>query len=183
MRTPTSRGWRLARAGVFAVAASLLAALGHVLAGGGLPDPAVLITVTVFLGGSLSGFTGGRRTGLQIVAALLASQLAFHLTFSLAAHPTAGEPAGVGEPARMIALHVLAAVAVGWLMTAGESTLFRLFAALHRALLSTARRPPVGLAPHWTACVPAGVVGLRASSTELSAGSWRGPPRSSSRDG
>jgi hypothetical protein len=181
--TPTSRGWRLVRAGVFAVVATQLAALGHLLAGGALPDPAVLLTVTVFLGGSLSGFTGGRRTGPQIVAALLASQLAFHLTFSLTAHPMAGESGGLVEPAGMVAFHLLAAVAAGWLMTAGESTLFRLFAALHRALLTAVRVPPVGLAPHWTARVPAGVAGLQASFTELSAGSRRGPPRSVLRHG
>ncbi len=188
VRTPTSSGWRLVRAGIFAVIATELAALGHMMAGGTLPDPAVLMTVAVFLGGSVSGFTGRRRTGPQILAAVLASQLAFHLAFSLTAGPTTGHempshdllthglPAHAGGSTAMVALHVLAAMATSWLMTGGESSLFRLFAALHRVLLDVVRTLPVALTPSWTALVPAGAAGLQPSVAELSAGSRRGPP-------
>ncbi len=176
------------RAGLFAVIATLLAALGHLLAGGALPDPVVLVTVTVFLGGSVSGFTGRRSTGPQILAAMLTSQLAFHLAFSLMATPMAGHgmaghgmasgglPAGTGESAGMVAFHVVAALATSWVMTGGESSLFRLFAALHRVLLDAVRTPPVALSPGWTALVPAAAAGLQLSVAELSAGSRRGPP-------
>jgi len=51
----TSTRWRLLRAGVFALVATQLAALGHVVGGGQLPDPAMLLTIGIFLGGSLSG--------------------------------------------------------------------------------------------------------------------------------
>lgn len=163
------------RAGVFAVVATHLAALGHLMAGGALPDPAVLATVTVFLGGSLSGFTGRRRTGPQIIGALLISQFAFHLAFSLTAHPMAAEH-GVGA-GRMFAFHVLAALAAGAVMAGGESALFRLFAALHRVLLAATPPPPIGLSPRWTALIPTGSVGLRQSPGVLSAASRRGPPR------
>ena len=175
--TPTSRRWRLFRAGIFALVATQLAALGHLMAGGAVPDGAQLITVTVFLGGSVSGFGHRRRNTPQIVGALLASQLAFHLAFALTAHSETTEPAMGAGAGRMVAFHVLAAVVAGWVMAAGESTLFRLFSALHRVLLVAAPRPAIGLSPGWTALVPEGTVGIRLSACELSAGSRRGPPR------
>ncbi len=180
MQTPTSPGWRLLRAGVFAVVATQLAALGHLMAGGALPDPVVLLTLTVFLGGSLSGLAGRRRSGPQILGALLASQLAFHFALSLTAHPMTVNPTtGTGGGAGwMVAFHAVAAVVAAWVMTGGESMLFRLFAALHRALVVLPVAPPILLSPGWTALLPAGTVGVRVSTGGLSAASRRGPPRS-----
>ena len=172
MREPTSARWRLLRAGIFALVATQLAALGHVMGGGRLPDPATLLTIGVFLGGSLSGLCTSKRGGPQIFAALVASQLLFHLAFQVTLHHT--EPVDAG---RMLMFHLFSALAAAWLMTGGESTLFRLFAALHRVIAAPPSAPAaVELAPTWVAVVTDGgqVVRLRAGA--LSLPSRRGPP-------
>ncbi len=136
----------------------------------------MLVTVTVFLGGSLSGFARRSRTGPQILGALLASQLAFHLAFSLTAHPMARESGIGGGAERMIAFHVVGAVVASWVMASGESTVFRLFAALHRVLLIAPTAPTVGVFPSWTALIPTGTGGVGPSAADLSTASRRGPP-------
>lgn len=136
----------------------------------------MLVTVTVFLGGSLSGFARRSRTGPQILGALLASQLAFHLAFSLTAHPMARESGIGGGAERMIAFHVVGAVVASWVMASGESTVFRLFAALHRVLLIAPTAPTIGVFPSWTALIPTGTGGVGPSAADLSTASRRGPP-------
>jgi hypothetical protein len=178
VHAPTSTGWRILRASVFAVLATQLAVLGHVMGGGHLPDPAVLLTIAVFLGGSLSGLAARRRNGAQIFAVLAASQLVFHIAFAVTA-THAGH--GAGDPLdapRMLAFHLFAALAATALMAGGESTLFRLFAALHRVLVRTRLAPPVVLAPAWTAVITGGSGGVRLRSGELTRVSRRGPPLS-----
>lgn len=172
VRTPTTTGWRLFRATVFALVATYLAALGHVAGGGHLPDPAVLLTVAVFLGGSVSGLATRHRTGPQILGMLMASQVLFHLLFQLTAHHS--EPTVTGK---MLAFHLLAGLIAAALMAGGESALFRLFAAIRRAISSLRLRAWVDVALSWTALIfdDAGEPRLRAA--ELSLGSRRGPPR------
>src|SRR6478735_5757503 len=100
---PTTPGWRLFRGSVFAVIATYIAALGHAAGGGHLPDPAVLGTIAVFLGGSISGLATRRRGLGQILGLLIASQVVFHLVFQLTAHHTDAVDLG-----RMLAFHLLA---------------------------------------------------------------------------
>ncbi len=176
VQAPTSTGWRIFRASVFAVLATQLAALGHVMGGGLLPDPAVLLTIGVFLGGSLSGLASRRRTGAQIFAVLAASQLVFHLAFAVTATHAGHGADGPLDTPRMVAFHLFAALAASALMAGGESTLFRLFAALHRVLVRARLIRPVVLAPAWTAVITNGSGGLRLRSGELSLVSRRGPP-------
>lgn|GEM_PF-1107524 len=179
VQAPTSTGWRLFRACVFAVVATQLAALGHVLAGGTLPDMTVLITVTVFLGGSLSGLATRRRPGWQIFLALVASQLVFHLAFVATVQhtdaPADGMPGGLTTE-RMVVFHLLAAIAAAWLMAGGESMLFRLFAALHRVRLPAPRSLIVGVGPAWTAVISGDVCGRLLQTRLGSLLSRRGPP-------
>lgn len=176
VQAPTNNGWRIFRASVFAVLATQLAALGHVLGGGSLPDPAVLITVAVFLCGSLSGLVKTRRTGLQIFAVLAASQLVFHAVFAVTADH-AGHPSGSSSvTAAMLLFHLFAALATAAVMAGGESTLFRLFAALHRVLVPAPLIQVVQAAPSWTAVMTGGCGGLRLRSGELSPLTRRGPP-------
>ncbi|MEP6561707.1 MAG: hypothetical protein ABJD68_11640 [Nakamurella sp.] len=172
--TPTSTSWRLFRAGAFAVIATQLAALGHLLGGGQLPDPAILLTVTVFLGGSLSGLATKRRSGWQIFAGMVASQLVFHAAFQLAGHSHGAQ--SVLPTGGMLAFHLVAAALTAALMANGESMLFRLFAALHRVLAPAPIRTIVALAPDWTVVIigDAGDAFLRTAVT--SAVSRRGPP-------
>lgn len=176
VQAPTSNGWRIFRASVFAVLATQLAALGHVLGGGQLPDPAVLLTIAVFLGGSLSGLATRRRTVGQIFIVLAASQVVFHLAFAVTAtHAGHGAGSPLDGP-RMLAFHLVAALAASALMAGGESTLFRLFGALHRVLLRVRPLRPVVLAPAWTAVITGSSGGVRLRSGELSLVSRRGPP-------
>lgn len=181
MPAPTTTRWRLLRAGIFAVVAGQLAALGHVLGGGRLPDLAVLITVTVFLGGAISGLADRRRTGPQIFGMLVLAQFAFHTVFLLTTGHTAHADLPVGGlsvlgAGPMLAFHLIAALATSWLLTGGESALFRLCAALRRVLLPARRVPPVSLAPAWTAMVTGGAGAVRLWAGELSLISRRGPP-------
>jgi len=161
------------RASVFALVAGYLAALGHMLGGGHLPDPAVLLTVAVFIGGSVSGLAVRRRTGPQIFTVLVASQFVFHLMFALTAHHPA--PIDLG---RMLVFHFCAAFAAAALMAGGESTLFRLFWALSRALSPSRPRQCVGVALRWTALIFAEVGHRRMRAVELSLNARRGPPKS-----
>lgn len=176
VQAPTTNGWRIFRASVFAVLATQLAALGHALGGGSLPDPAVLITVTVFLGGSLSGLARNRRTGPQIFAVLVVSQLAFHAVFAVTAEHAGHAGTGSTITAAMLAFHLFAALATSILMAGGESTLFRLFAALHRALVPALPIQVVQMAPGWTAVITGGSGGLRLRAGELLPLVRRGPP-------
>ena len=174
MVTPTSTRWRFFRAGVFAVVATWLAALGHVLGGGRLPDLSVVLTVTIFLGGSLSGLASRMRSGRQIFCVLLVSQLLFHVAFQLTAHSHAAES---WLPTRQLLLfHLVAATLTSVLLADGESTLFRLFAALHRALAPARIRPVVGLAPQWTAVITGGAGGALLENAVAAGVSRRGPP-------
>ena len=78
----------------------------------------------------------------------------------------------------MLAFHLFAALAAAALMAGGESTLFRLFAALHRVLVRHRLAQPVLLAPGWTAVITGGSGGVRLRSGELCQVSRRGPPLS-----
>ena len=151
MPDPTTTRWRLLRGTVFAVLAGQLAALGHLLGGGALPDPAVLITVTVFLGGAVSSLARRRRTGPQILGMLVLSQVVFHAVFLLTAghavHPGRPEDSISVGAAQMVAFHLIAALATSWLLTSGEGTLFRLFGALRR-VLAAGQRKGLGLRLH-----------------------------------
>jgi len=168
----TSTRWRLVRAFVFALVATQLAALGHVMGGGHLPDPAMLLTIGVFLGGSLSGAATRRRTLPEIFAVLVASQLLFHLAFQVTVHHASSVDTG-----RMLVFHLFAALAASWVMANGESTLFRLFAALHRVILMPTRgRPAIELAPTWPAVITGGGQVQRLRAGALSLPSRRGPP-------
>lgn len=179
MPTPTSTRWRLFRASVFAVIAAGLAALGHALAGGGLPDPAVLLTVTVFLGGAVSSLASSRRTGPQIFAMLVLSQLVFHVLFEVTATHAQHSGGVAVDTGSMLAFHLAAALATSWLLTCGESTLFRLFAALRRVLHPARRALAVPCTPSWTALVAADNASARLRAGELSLISRRGPPSTS----
>ena len=158
------------RAAVFTVITSLLAAMGHVQGGGHLPDPAVLVTVAVVVGGSLSGSADRRRNGPEIVVALLTSQVVFHLLFTLGPH---GESYRAAP--QMVGFHLLAGLASAWVMTVGERSLFHLVATLHRAVVDSLDRPRIAWALLWTVLI-AGPSGRRNGAPMPGGVSHRGPP-------
>lgn len=180
MPDPTTTRWRLIRGTAFAVLAGQLAALGHHLGGGALPDPAVLMTVTLFLGGAVCSLARRRRTGPQILGMLLLSQVVFHAAFLLTADHSghAGQPVTGGSvgAAQMLAFHLIAALATAWLLTRGEDTLFRLFAAMRRVLTNGPRILVVPPLPGWTVSVGDGSGAAKLRAGELSLISRRGPP-------
>ena len=173
MVTPTSGSWRLLRASCFAVVATQLAALGHLLGGGQLPDLSILLTVTVFLGGSLAGLAKRRRTTWQIFAGMVASQFVFHAAFQLTTHVHETQSWVPSGP--MVTFHLAAALLTAMLLANGDSMLFRLFAALHRVLVPARIRIIVAVAPGWTAVI-SGDAGGRLLQTAVSAVPRRGPP-------
>lgn len=171
MQAPTTPGWRLLRGGVFALVATQLAALGHATGGGSLPDPAALLTVAVFVGGSVAALATRRRSWLQICGVLSASQLLFHLAFLLTTHHS-----GPVDTGRMLAFHALAAVLAASALTGGESALFRLYNALRRALSPARVTAVVCLPPGWTVLI-APDAGLRLlCDGALTRHRRRGPP-------
>jgi len=166
------------RASVFAVVAVHLAALGHALAGGGLPDPAVLLTVTLFVGAAVASLATQRRTGPQILGMMILSQLAFHAVFEVTA-THAGHVAATAtvDTGQMLAAHLAAALATSWLLTGGESALFRFWATLSRVLVRRPRIIVVPALPTWTVLIDDGTGALRLLAGDLSLISRRGPPR------
>jgi len=155
---------------MFAALATSLAALGHVTAGGHAPDPAILIVAAALVAASVSGLAERRLSGLQITAMLAASQVCFHLLFEVTAHQS-----GSVDVARMVSFHLFAAAASAWMMTVGESALFRLFAALHRLIVRLNPSSPVQLGPSWTALL-ADRRAPRFHQAQAACVSRRGPP-------
>jgi hypothetical protein len=140
MTGPLSPRWRGLRSTVFAVVAALMAALGHAIAGGGFPDAAALLSTAAVVGGSVSGLARRRRTAAGIFGVLLASQVAFHLTFVVAGH----EHHAV-DLTRMIGFHLAAAAIAALVMARGEAALFVLLSWLDRlvpTLVAAIPAPP-----------------------------------------
>lgn len=137
---PTSATWRRLRAGLFAVVAALLAALGHLVGGGALPDLAALLTATAVVAPVAGGLARRQRGYPAILGVLALSQGLFHLLFGLTGHgghamPMAGALSGpLPDPmsARMLALHLVSAALTALVLTRGEAAVFRLSAVLRR---------------------------------------------------
>ena len=173
---PTSFRWRLLRSAAFAVVAAQLAALGHLVGGGGSPDPAVLLVGAATVGAVATGLTRSRRSWSAIFGVLVACQLGFHLLFSVDVHDmAAGRSMVPADPVRMLTFHLIAAAVSALVLAKGEAGLFLLFAALRRYVRSATTPIVVDLPPSWT-------VSLRHSFAPrpvgalLSTSPRRGPP-------
>lgn len=152
-----TRGWvRLARAGVLGGASLFLATAGHVIGGGALPGPGMLIV----LGGVLalvSVSLTSRRLRFGLLFSLLTiEQTALHFVLHAASGVSAcaevmpghtmattsicgGSPATSGTDSWMMLVgHALALLATAWLLSAGERWLWRL---VERAYRRAAVRP------------------------------------------
>lgn len=145
MTLPTTPHWRALRSATFALVTAYLAALGHVVGGGGLPDLAPLLLAGVLIGGMVSGLAHDRRSTGQIFGLMAASQVAFHLLFEVTAHAGRDHL----DLIRMAVFHLLAAVCATAVLASGEDTLFRLFAALTRVVLRNLPPAPVAVTPTW----------------------------------
>jgi hypothetical protein len=114
---------------VFATAAALLAVTGHVLGGGGLPDPPALLVTAALLGLAVSGMARRRRSARGIFAVLLISQIPFHLILTVAGH----DHGHVGL-ARMATFHAIAAALTALVLARGEDAIYGLLSFLGRSI-------------------------------------------------
>ncbi|MEZ0447732.1 hypothetical protein [Cellulomonas sp. ICMP 17802] len=83
MPAPATGPLRLVRAGTVAVVTVALAALAHVLAGGGLPPVVVLVALTALVLAAAVVLTARRLGPLGALVLLGVGQLAVHSSFSL----------------------------------------------------------------------------------------------------
>jgi hypothetical protein len=129
------RGPRL-RGVVTAALSTLLIAVGHVLAGGSVPDLAVLVVLFPLLTGAVVGVADRCRSTSATIATLAGGQYALHVLLAvLHPHPPAhAAPSGL----TMFALHAVATLAVTVLLGHADRAVAAVGAALRRVL---PRRP------------------------------------------
>lgn len=190
MSGPTSLPWRVLRSVAFAAVATALAAVGHMLGGGNLPDVAVLVTGAGTIGLVGTGLAFRRRTLPTIAGSMAGCQLAFHLLFGAGMHaaaPATGMPGSIGTmhpamgagpwsvSAAMLGFHVVAGLLSAVVLAGGESALFGLFAALRRIVRPVRIGFSVDLPPRWTASF-AFVLPRRSTGSLLATSPRRGPP-------
>lgn len=162
MLDPISGRWRHLRGGIFALVAAQLAALGHLVGGGGLPHPSIVLVVSGLIALAAAGLARQRRRFGWIFGLLLVCQLLFHLLFSLsdpAGHsmvghqldPTTGTMATMAAPmhleplppgwAQMIVFHLVAALLAALLLAQGDRALFRLAELYRRVIIAAGPLP------------------------------------------
>lgn len=164
------------RSAAFAAVATEIAALGHIVGGGTAPDLAVLVAGGAGAGAVTLGLARKRRGPTEILAAMLACQLGFHLLFSIDTHDMAGASGfATADALRMGTFHLVAAALSTAVLATGERTLFGLFSALARSVRIPVPPAVVDLPPRWTArffaCATA-----RPEGPLLSTSPRRGPP-------
>lgn len=185
----TPRHVRTLRGSAAAWVATIVAATSHTLAGGGAPAP-LLVGVVGILAWPVGIALVGRRLSVwHVGAAVVASQVLFHVAFAIAARadPAAatghlhhlvldggGHAAAVAPDVPMLLAHALAAVATLLGLYGGE----RMLRALGRGIRSVLQRVEIALlAPRAAARRP--VVGRALAPSlgfVLSDLSRRGPP-------
>lgn len=166
--------WRLIRSSAFALVATWVAALGHLVGGGGVPDPAILFLGALVIGFSGMGLAHRQRTWPAIFGVLALSQLAFHLLFSMDVHAMSGSPMPDMDPLRMLALHAVAAGLSAVVLARGDAAIFALFHALTSAVLLLRPILTVDRPPSWTASFPVSIP--CPAGPLLSTSPRRGPP-------
>jgi hypothetical protein len=185
----TPRHVRTLRGAAAAWVATIVAATSHTLAGGGAPAPLLVGVVGILAWPIGIALVGRRLSAWQLGAAVVASQLLFHVAFAMAAgaDPSAatghlhhvvldggGLAVAVLPDAPMLVAHALAAVATLGGLYGGE----RMLRALGRGIRSVLRRADVApILPRATIrtvdVAHAGPSRLRAALSDLSR---RGPP-------
>ncbi|SFI66983.1 hypothetical protein SAMN05216275_104225 [Streptosporangium canum] len=173
---------RLTRAAAFSAVCVMLAALGHLAAGGSGPAPWAMATGTATVTALAVLLAGRERSTATISVGLSAMQLFLHELFaygdpsgiSLTAHP---HGQGLGEDLGMLVAHLTATLITGWWLARGEGALWALLRAARGRLGATLRLLPCPVAPAAPAraAVPA-VVPTPARAVLRHTVSRRGPP-------
>jgi hypothetical protein len=153
---------------LLAVSSAGLAITAHALAGGGAPDTALTLLVTVLVGWIGAGLAEKTRGPLGVLAVLGGAQVAMHLVMSgLMSH---------GLPSwGMVLAHAGATAATALLLTHAESVLLAAAASIRRLLPVVHRCVPVPAGP---APVPISTTGGTSLISELvrRVHGRRGPP-------
>ena len=182
----TPRHVRALRGAAAAWVATIVAATGHSLAGGGAPSPAFVLAIGILASPIAVALAGRRLAVWRVAATVLASQALFHTAFALtaAADPGAlhghhvarlgGELSPVVLPdAPMLVAHALAAAVTTLALVRGE----RMLRALGRGIRSVLRRASdIAPRPIVRVRVVAGAVVAVVRRVRLCDLSRRGPP-------
>lgn len=133
---------RRLRGVVTAGLATLLIAVGHVLAGGAVPDLALLVVLFPLLVGVVGPARG--RSFTATFAVLAGGQLALHLLLAVL-HPHG--PAAGPDAATMVAVHAAATVVVAVLLYHADRAVAAVGSALRRVLVLARPAGPPADAP------------------------------------
>jgi hypothetical protein len=168
----------VARGALLALCCTALALSGHVLGGGQVVAVLPMLAVAGPIGAAFVVWADRQRDPLELAAAAAGSQVAFHVVFSLCGGtglPGHATRAGV----EMAAGHLVAGVAMTWVLSRGEAALWGLYRALsgvvrlwflpQPVVASRSSRPPAeAVSPQ----------GCGAGLVLAAAHPRRGPPRS-----
>ncbi|WP_345005651.1 MFS transporter [Streptosporangium album] len=129
----------MTRAAAFSAVCVMLAALGHLAAGGSGPAPWAMVAGTTAVTALAALLAGRERSTTTISVGLAAMQLFLHELFaygdpsgtSLTAHP---HGQGLGEGLGMLVAHLTATLITGWWLARGEAALWTLLRAAGRRL-------------------------------------------------
>ncbi|MFI6317560.1 hypothetical protein ACIBG8_08570 [Nonomuraea sp. NPDC050556] len=174
--SPTDPAWRLVRATVFATVCIAASAGGHILAGGALASPGLLLLAAAGAL-ALAYVIGGRpHSRGPVLGASVATQALLHELFSNGV-PVAVGSAGHDHPGiSMLTAHLTVAVMTGWWLHRGDSALWLLLHLLRRpslpVLLRLTRIPSAGT----PSPLPAAEPRVTLSYELVAAVTRRGPP-------
>jgi hypothetical protein len=111
------RGWSLA------VCSAALAIAAHGMAGGGTPDTALAVLLTMLVAWAGTSVADRRRGLFSVLASLGTAQLAMHLVLNYVIPSHVGHHAAPMDPAAMLATHVTATLLAGLLLAKADSVL------------------------------------------------------------
>lgn len=163
-----SAAGRHVRAVGLAALSGLLTAVGHVAAGGTLPDLAVLLALIPLLAGVFVSLAERSRSTAGTVAALATGQLALHQLMTVL-HPAHG------DAATMLGLHAAITLVTAGALHHADRTVVALMVALRRVLPRRLIPPPADR-PLPTRAVPGSDRPARHARLLSVAHARRGPP-------
>jgi hypothetical protein len=115
---------------------ALLTAIGHVAAGGGLPDLSLLVVLLPLLGGAFVALAERTRSFAATLGVLATGQLVIHAALA-ALHPMAAD----GSRA-MLVLHVLTTLVTAVAVRYADAAVLAVAAALRRVVPRRLTPPP-----------------------------------------
>jgi hypothetical protein len=150
------------------------------MSGGGAPDTALAILLTMLVAWAGTSIAHRRQTPLAVLTALGTAQLAMHLVLNYVVPSHIGHHAPPVDPAAMLATHAIATLLTGLLLVRADAALSVIASAIR--LLTELLKPPT------FPVVPTAVYVLPASPRHIDhllqvvlrkQHARRGPPRSS----